>query len=66
MSTATRRRKPASFRCRRCKRSFGYGHTCQECGVGRDRKVKRKPGRRGVSGKRGRNSGKVKAHGKKG
>lgn len=66
MSTATRRRRPASFRCRRCKCSFGYGPTCQECGVGRGRKVKRKPGRRGVTGKRGRNSGKVSAHGKKG
>ncbi|HEX7246404.1 MAG TPA: hypothetical protein VF245_12665 [Solirubrobacterales bacterium] len=66
MSTATRRRRPATFRCHRCKCSFGYGPTCQECGVGRGRKVKRKPGRRGVAHKRGRNSGKVKAHGKKG
>lgn len=43
--------------CARCKEEFGIGYRCQECGVARDRPVRRKKGR--IGGKRGRNSGKV-------
>jgi len=59
------RRRPRSFRCRRCKHQFGHGPSCQECGVGRYRTVRRHR-RRHVGGKRGANSGKVSQHGKKG
>lgn len=45
------------LKCLRCKEPFGGGHRCQECGVARDRVVRRKKGR--IGGKRGRNSGKV-------
>lgn len=66
MSTAQRRPKRATFRCRRCKRDFGYGYKCRECGVDRERTVRRRPGRHKIGGKRGKNSGRVKQHGKKG
>lgn len=52
-------------KCLRCKEEFGPGYRCQECGVAKDRHVRKKPRRHGVRGKRGRNSGKVSQHGKK-
>jgi hypothetical protein len=59
------RPRPRSFRCRRCKHSFGHGPSCQECGVGRHRAVRRRPGHHKIGGKRGKNSGKVSQHGKR-
>lgn len=45
-------------RCLRCKEKFGLGARCKECGVHKDRVVKRHRTRK-IGGKRGRNSGKV-------
>jgi hypothetical protein len=42
--------------CTRCKEPFGSGPRCLECGVHKDRIVRRIR-RRHVGGKRGRNSG---------
>jgi hypothetical protein len=50
--------------CRRCHEPFGEGDRCRECGVGRNRPVRRHRSRK-HGGKRGRNSGKVSQHGKK-
>lgn len=61
-----RQPRPANFRCRRCQHNFGRGQNCVHCGVGRFRTVRRKPGRHKIGGKRGRNSGKVSQHGKRG
>jgi hypothetical protein len=52
-------------KCLRCKEEFGPGYRCQECGVAKGRVVKKRPRRHGVSGKRGRNSGKVSSGNKK-
>jgi hypothetical protein len=51
--------------CIRCGERFGTGPKCRECGVARDRVVRRVRTKR-INGKRGRNSGKVSQHGKKG
>lgn len=54
------RRNPNEL-CRRCRSKFGRRPYCQECGVHKDRKVVKRPGRRGTTRKRGRNSGKVRS-----
>lgn len=46
------------MRCLRCSESFGNGVLCQECGVHKNRVVRRHRARK-IGGKRGRNSGKV-------
>lgn len=51
--------------CIRCRSRFGEHEHCRHCGVHKDRIV-RKARRRKIGGKRGRNSGKVSQHGKKG
>lgn len=53
------------MRCLRCREDFGTGARCRECGVHRDRPVRRSRRNRPIGGKRGRNSGKVSQHGKK-
>lgn len=47
------------MKCVRCRETFGAGRRCQECGVGRDRIVRKMKRRRPLGGKRGRNSGTV-------
>ena len=53
--------------CLRCREPFGSRERCQHCGVHKDRRVvpAHRTGRKGISRKRGRNSGKVSQHGKK-
>jgi hypothetical protein len=51
--------------CNRCKERFGSRETCRCCGVGRDQVIRKKRPKN-IGGKRGRNSGKVSQHGKKG
>lgn len=58
--------KRAERVCARCHEPFGLGKRCQECGVSETRRVRRRPSRSKPGGKRGRNSGKVSQHGKKG
>jgi hypothetical protein len=54
--------------CMRCREEFGLREHCQECGIHKDTKVMslNSSRRRKIGGKRGRNSGKVSQHGKKG
>lgn len=52
--------------CPRCREERGNRQHCQECGVHRSRPVRRRPSRSRPGGKRGRNSGRVSQHGKKG
>lgn len=52
-------------KCVRCGEEFGTGIKCQECGVHRDRPVRRIRRSSKATGKRGHNSGKVSQHGKK-
>lgn len=47
------------MKCVRCREPFGAGRQCQECGVGRDRIVRKIRRSRPTGGKRGRNSGTV-------
>lgn len=47
------------YKCVRCREPFGNGEKCHNCGVHRNRPV-RKMRRHKIGGKRGRNSGKVK------
>jgi hypothetical protein len=60
-----------SERCTRCKpdpQHWKRDGTCSNCGVHKDRRVMslNSGRRRNLGGKRGRNSGKVSQHGKKG
>lgn len=56
-------------KCARCKEriEWKFDGTCPNCGVHKDRRVLSVNSlrRRKIGGKRGRNSGKVKQHGKK-
>lgn len=54
--------------CTRCHEYFGNGERCRNCGVHQDTPVMSRNSmrRRKIGGKRGRNSGKVSTHGKKG
>jgi methionyl-tRNA synthetase len=54
--------------CPRCSGSFGDGDRCNACGRHRHRRhlSRSQARRRNIGGKRGRNSGKVAQHGKKG
>jgi DNA-directed RNA polymerase subunit RPC12/RpoP len=56
----------ATGRCVRCGEEFGDGNRCHNCGVDRHRRVVKARRHAKLGGKRGRNSGKVSQHGKKG
>lgn len=58
--------EPQPWRCIRCRHEGNLDQRCSNCGVHRNRVVRKRPVRSKPGGKRGRNSGKVSQHGKKG